>query len=76
VNAPFQNSGLRTALHRYGLRVPEPHNDDVQGAPVSEQERGWRTPWPLMLIAVGLIATLAWVSFFGWLVFELADGIF
>jgi hypothetical protein len=76
VNAPLQNAGFRAALHRHGLRVPEPHNDDVQGAPVPAQEPGPITAWPLMLIGVGVILTLAWVSFFAWLLFELTSQMF
>jgi hypothetical protein len=65
----FQNDGLQATPQQHGLHFPEPHNDEVQGASTREQLKS--SHWPLLIVLLGVILSLAWASFLGWLLWEL-----
>ncbi len=57
--------------------VPNPHNDVWLTAvqPATEPEPK-QARWPLLVIVLGLVATLAWVSLLGWLVLQFVGWLF
>ncbi len=72
VTVSFQHRQVEIRTKLQGLPVPEPHNDDVAGLPRGEAEAEVkRARWPLVVLALGGLATLAWTSLLAWLVSKL-----
>ena len=72
--APPKRDTSQGAPRPQGLLVPEPHND-VAPAPGQPEAFALKdAPW-LLGIGLGLILTVIWVGFLGWLAFRLLAGL-
>jgi hypothetical protein len=80
MNAPFRSSEGKPAERssQVGLPAPDPDNDVslnvVQSEPQTAIPRHPR--WPLLVVLVGLVLTLLWTGFLGWLVVGAIEALF